>query len=498
MHAPGTAAATATGARVAKASALCDKALGVLPVGEVRQTIEGVRARLLEPLRLAVAGDESSGKSTLVNALLEQRVAPTDVGPCTKVVTWFRYGPSDRAELVLRGGDRTPLRLVDGMLPGQLPVDPLLCDRIEVQLSNNALRDVIVIDTPGLGARDTGAAERTRELLAMRESSKSSIATADALVFLLPQTARDGDRRFLQDFSNLVRSDDAAPITAVGVLSKADTVGHGDRRVGDERAAELAASLSSSVCTVVPVVALLAETATAGGLTEVDAEALRALAAEPAATRKALLAGADFFRSTESEVSSGHRVHLWALLQLYGIRKCFEWIDDGQTGASRLGRALVEDSGVAALRAVIEASFLQEADTLKAAAAFRQLSALAGSGSPEERAGLERLAEGLESLETQLLQRLRELWALQEAGRSELAPERLSEVVLFFRAGPPHERLALPESTSLADLTAEVRRRAARWNAVVNESTGRERRIAEVVRRSSSLLWEELHEADAA
>ena len=42
---------------------------------------------------MAVGGRLNAGKSTLVNALLGESLAATDATECTRLVTWFRYGP---------------------------------------------------------------------------------------------------------------------------------------------------------------------------------------------------------------------------------------------------------------------------------------------------------------------------------------------------------------------------------------------------------------------
>src|SRR5579884_3992518 len=63
-----------------------------------------LETRLRQPLRIAVAGRVKAGKSTLVNALLGQRVAPTDVSECTRVVTWFHYGTPQRVEVHMVDG----------------------------------------------------------------------------------------------------------------------------------------------------------------------------------------------------------------------------------------------------------------------------------------------------------------------------------------------------------------------------------------------------------
>jgi hypothetical protein len=59
-----------------------------------------VRRRLSESaLRIAVGGRLKAGKSTLVNALLGQRLAATAVTECTLIVVWSRYAPQNRVEV---------------------------------------------------------------------------------------------------------------------------------------------------------------------------------------------------------------------------------------------------------------------------------------------------------------------------------------------------------------------------------------------------------------
>ena len=43
-------------------------------------------------LRLMVLGDLKRGKSTLINALLGEPVLPSDVTPCTALLTVLKYG----------------------------------------------------------------------------------------------------------------------------------------------------------------------------------------------------------------------------------------------------------------------------------------------------------------------------------------------------------------------------------------------------------------------
>ena len=69
-----------------------------------KQVLDDIVARLHEPLRVAIAGKVKAGKSTLLNALVGDELAPTDEGECTRIVTWYRHGITYRVTLRPRGG----------------------------------------------------------------------------------------------------------------------------------------------------------------------------------------------------------------------------------------------------------------------------------------------------------------------------------------------------------------------------------------------------------
>ncbi|MFY1693893.1 dynamin family protein, partial [Solwaraspora sp. WMMA2101] len=131
---------------------MCDEVgprVGAPTGGEVAR----VRRRLDEPLRVAIAGRLKAGKSTLVNALIGRRVAPTEVGECTRVVTQFRYGTADRVDVVRRDGVRVSLPLdPTGMIPQRLGVPTARIAFVDVTLTSDHLRELTVIDTPGLSS----------------------------------------------------------------------------------------------------------------------------------------------------------------------------------------------------------------------------------------------------------------------------------------------------------------------------------------------------------
>ena len=157
--------------------------------------------RLREPVRVAIVGPVNSGKSTLVNALLGQRVAPTNKSECTRLVTWFHYGHPQRVEIETDAGvvKAVPLS-ADGFLPDTLGVPVESVRGLHCYLANESLKDVTLIDTPGLGSVHADYSASTTELLALGANSSEAAQRADAIVFLFNQAVMQDDYAALQLF----------------------------------------------------------------------------------------------------------------------------------------------------------------------------------------------------------------------------------------------------------------------------------------------------------
>ena len=74
---------------------------------DVHNELDWIGRRLNQPIRIALAGTLKAGKSTLVNALVGEDIAPTDATEATRIVTWFRNGPTPKVTANHRGGRRT-------------------------------------------------------------------------------------------------------------------------------------------------------------------------------------------------------------------------------------------------------------------------------------------------------------------------------------------------------------------------------------------------------
>ena len=71
--------------------ALAQEAAADAATDEAARELREVAGRVNGPIRLAIAGKVKAGKSTLLNAIIGEELAPTDAGECTRIVTWYRH-----------------------------------------------------------------------------------------------------------------------------------------------------------------------------------------------------------------------------------------------------------------------------------------------------------------------------------------------------------------------------------------------------------------------
>ena len=351
---------------------------------DLAEEVAAIRDRLRSPLRLAIAGRAKAGKSTLLNALIGERVAATDAGECTLVVTWYVHGHSYGARATTKDGRDHELRLRrddDGRTTidlGDLAADDI--DRITVTWPASVLSDLVLIDTPGLGSINNEVSRRTQAFL----TPEHGHGDADAVVYLM----RHVHRRDVDFFEAFADSSLAAcsPANSVAMLSRADEIGAA-RPDALDSARRIAVRLQSDrelkrLCSeVLPLAGLLGETGAT--LREEEVGWLRALAAEPAEQAEAMLHSVErFVRSASSAVAPEHRVELIERLGLYGVRRSVELLGTSSahgavSTASELSRQLIEMSGVTELRTLIRTRFVRQASVLKARSALGSLRELA-------------------------------------------------------------------------------------------------------------------------
>jgi hypothetical protein len=464
---------------------------------------DDVLRRLAAPLQVAVAGRIKSGKSTLVNALIGRRVAPTDIGECTRLVTRFSYDALDRVEVIFTDGSKQVLPFDDeGMIPAELGVDLGQVSHLEAYLTNAVLRELTVIDTPGLGSLDSGSVARTEQVL--DPVSANAVAGAEAVLYVLTQSVRADDREVLAAFTAATASRDAGPVNALAVLNKADTVVAASVAGSDGnvwQAASLLARrqaevLGTRVADVIPVIGLLAESAETGRFTSADAYALRDLAQLDEATTSTMLVSAELFATWDAPVPAATRARLLACLDLYGIDCAITAIrDQPNIATGSLRRLMLDLSGLAEVRGRLDMVFRARADGIKAAAALASIAAVAAAS--EEAADRQRVHDAIEVLlaRPQAHQlRLLEALTLIASGALDLPDELADEVLRVGGAVTVAEQLGRPGAAA-DELTGYALERAAWWRSFASfGSTPAQSRVAHVVHRAYFLIWQQLRE----
>ncbi|MBO8140929.1 MAG: dynamin family protein [Firmicutes bacterium] len=136
---------------------------------KIPRQLQALEEHLAKPLRLAVLGEVKSGKSTLVNALVGEDVAPVDVLEATRWIMEIRHGSTASARLTMSDGkvqEGTPEEIARLLHERRTDEDFVArCEHVAVTLPLPSLSRLHLVDTPGLATVTESAAERTRRYL---------------------------------------------------------------------------------------------------------------------------------------------------------------------------------------------------------------------------------------------------------------------------------------------------------------------------------------------
>ena len=440
--------------------------------------------RYQEPLRIALAGPPESGKSTLVNAMVGERIAPIGSPAGVVVSTWFQDGPaptvtvysaqSPARELAVSRGD-------NGLQVDTRGWQPHHQDRVVVDWPTRTLRDATLIDTPAIGSA-TGEEAGTTTLAQITGET-------DGLLYLTRQP-RGAELQALQASpGNPVA--EGAPINTILVLAKADELGAGriDALSSAQQVARryrTDARVAATSQSVVPVAGMLG----LAGKTLRDNEFawLQRLSTIPRQTADTFLISADRFLadSAHQPLPPAARVSLLERFGLFGIRLASLLARRGFDTPAKLSAELVQRSGLGELREAINLFFVDRRDVLKARSA---LLALDGLTRTEPRPSARRLVGQLERLlvTAHEFRELRLLAALQ-ANRTGLTTELGTEAnrLIGGQGVDPLLRLGIDYEATNAEVQAAIAETVHRWRDIAENPMldASARQAAQVVLRS--------------
>ncbi len=155
--------------------------------------------------RLLVLGDMKRGKSTFLNALIGENLLPSDVNPCTAILTILRYGLEKKVTIHFNNGNN-PEHIDFKTFKQRYTIDPSEAKELEQQkklafpeVSHAVVeyplplleKGVEIIDSPGLN--DTEA---------RNELSLGYVNNCHAILFVMraSQPCTLGERRYLENY----------------------------------------------------------------------------------------------------------------------------------------------------------------------------------------------------------------------------------------------------------------------------------------------------------
>jgi hypothetical protein len=441
-------------------------------LGRRSTRITELRERLDGPLRVAIAGKVKAGKSTLLNALVGERVAPTDASECTRVVTRYRNSHMYRVTAIPYLGEPVELRFrrTDRELEFSLgDHDADAISYVDVEWPSERLRDIVQIDTPGLASMSEDVSERTQRFLSTDDEGPGD---ADAVLYLM-RHLHPMDLSFLEAFKDSIVTL-GATVNSIGVLSRADEIGAA-RPNAMASAARIAARYQSdprinALCQVViPVAGLIAQAGAT--LRQDEAEGLRTISSMDRERSTQLLLSAQRFVTMDAPpgLEPDVRARLLDRLGLFGVRLSVELFHTGRVQtAGELATELEARSGIHELRQVLGGHFASRAVVLKVRSTLATVWSLAElHGGGEGRMLRDRIRDieraAHELVEIGLLSQLRR--GAVSLGEGTLEARR----ILGDHGADPAVRLGLDGGASPDDIRAASIDAVSRWRLVAED-----------------------------
>lgn len=154
--------------------------LGPQLIGKITFWDQNIRKRKDDPFTLVICGEFKRGKSSLINALLMEDTVPVNVTTETVTLNRISYG-FPKNEAVLSGGKRLTLtddELCRSSLERLMEEAGEPIERLELQRPIDILKDITMIDTPGLQDSIKDFSETVAEALQQ----------ADAVLYVMSMT----------------------------------------------------------------------------------------------------------------------------------------------------------------------------------------------------------------------------------------------------------------------------------------------------------------------
>lgn len=135
------------------------------PSNELKLALKNLQIRTFEPMKVAITGQFSSGKSTFLNALLSKDILPTGITPVTSKVNYIRYGDEFKIKVTFQDGveEYHSLDGIGRFTDQREAVEDIAYLTIYAPLQ--MLKEVVFVDTPGLNSQAKVDTKTTQKVL---------------------------------------------------------------------------------------------------------------------------------------------------------------------------------------------------------------------------------------------------------------------------------------------------------------------------------------------
>lgn len=360
----------------------CKSILSVVEDMSLSNVIKESQERLMQPMQLAIIGKISSSKSTLVNAILGQpEVVRTGQMEETFNVSWLKYGDSDSdINVVFKDGRISSVpreQWVQWTSHQEKNVLKEQVKYIEVFYNHEILKDINIIDTPGLDALSQIDSKNT--ILFLKEIHP------DAVVMLFTKSIAESTLSVLQDFQNVGAGNfNLSAMNAIGVLSKADTIWTAmepdkniisiGNKVIKTTLYDKYPEVRKSLFSILPVSSLIGLSSST--INDLDYTSLKTLSLTDDSILLEMLSSPDFFFDEDYSVGikSDERRRLYNKFGLYGIYILVEALRRNEdANVVFLSELLKEKSGFGKFLLTVQSHFGKRSTLIKSQSILQRI-----------------------------------------------------------------------------------------------------------------------------
>jgi small GTP-binding protein len=131
----------------------------------MKAAFDMLERRAEEPMKVAITGQFSSGKSTFLNALLSKDILPTGITPVTSKVNYIRYGNSFQLQVHYNDGREAfyGVENIASFIDQRKSMEDVKYLTLYAPLP--LLKEVVFVDTPGLNSQAQSDTKTTQNVL---------------------------------------------------------------------------------------------------------------------------------------------------------------------------------------------------------------------------------------------------------------------------------------------------------------------------------------------